>query len=154
VASHVTIIDPAHPLFKLTLPVIHAPVSLHSKTSLIVQLPNGKHRRVPYCVTDLAKKAADDIPPATTLLPISVRTLLPLAHYIRRLLGTPEESADESATEPTDVPPIDATPEEDNRPTQPMARPGSDTTTTTGSMPGRAHSTDAPLGHDPTRGGR
>jgi hypothetical protein len=96
----VTITDPAHPLFGQTLPVVHGS-SPRSKSHLIVSLPNGDHRSVPHSVTDFDDSLV--LPPNRQDLPrISVRTILPVARFIRERLRAMEEKHDESVSDSTD----------------------------------------------------
>lgn len=79
--DEVTITDPAHPLFGKTLAVV-SDVSPRGRSHLIVSLPNGDHRSVPRSVTDWREPFA--MPPVRRDLPfISVRTIFPLARFIR-----------------------------------------------------------------------
>src|SRR5512144_487731 len=89
VVSDVTITDPAHPLFRQTLPVVRILAASTHESAVVVQLPTGEHRRVPRAATDLAV-AADKTATVIAPLPISVRTLLPLAHNVRCLLAVRE----------------------------------------------------------------
>jgi hypothetical protein len=92
-SDEVTITDPAHPLFGKTLAVV-SDVSPRGKSHLIVSLPNGDHRSVPRSVTDWREPFAT--PPVRRDLPfISVRTILPVACFIRDRLRAMEGKDDE-----------------------------------------------------------
>jgi hypothetical protein len=58
---------------------------------LVVRLPNGRTRSIPIAATDHARH-----PPlrgTPVLLPISARTLLPVARHLHRMVHTSEEAA-------------------------------------------------------------
>ena len=137
--SRVTITDPSHPLFKRTFPVIRIPRHCCATPVVIVELPNGEHRRIPCSATDLQGPISSQVP----LAPISVRTLLPLANRVRRLLGVAEERPDENpdqfaASTDDSTPPTSAAD---------MASPTAPAATATGPAPSRTAATSA---SDPT----
>ena len=121
-----TITAPEHPLFGLTLPVVHLPMAPPPPTWVMVELPNGTCRRVPYAITAPA-------PPLATLpiLPVSAHTLLPPAHHVRCLLHTTEESPNERPPETTDRWPAISSDVPDGSPSS-LAEPGSGPTPPTG----------------------
>jgi hypothetical protein len=93
-AREVTVTDRAHPFFGRRLVVVdeRAP---GARDCVLVQLPDGQRRAVPRAATSLV---ADGQPPsaagARCPLPISVRTLLPLADLVRALKGGRAEVPD------------------------------------------------------------
>ena len=76
---HVWIIDPAHPLYGRSFPLIRID-SPRGKNNVVILLPTGRRRSVPRAATDLDASAS---PSSSTLPRISVRTILPLAHRIQ-----------------------------------------------------------------------
>jgi len=100
VICHVTIIDPNHPLFDHTLPVVNTRGS-HANAKLIVRLPTGEQRTLDRNATDLGSDHSATNEAPTSPLPISVRTLLPLAQHVRRLLDLIEERTNETRPDPT-----------------------------------------------------
>ena len=94
--SEVTITDPTHPLFGRTFALINPKIPARQKTLLTIRLPNGQPRAVPRSATNLALDTADENLPATSVLPISVHTMLPLAHHIHRLVQVREERTNET----------------------------------------------------------
>ena len=98
--SKVCVIDAGHPLFGQWLEV--SATGLGRRVGWIkVVLPDGRHRWVPEKATDLDDSACD-VPRNHDLPLVSVRTLLPLAEYVRTRLpyagergdGTPGYSAE------------------------------------------------------------
>ena len=66
-------------------------------------LPDGRHRWIPQKATDL-EDVACEITPNRDLPLVSVRTLLPLAEYVRARLSAAKEGVDETsgaAADPT-----------------------------------------------------
>lgn len=102
--SHVTIIDPNHPLSGHTLPVVNTHGS-RANAKLIVRLPSGEHRTLDRNATDLGTDNASLNAAKTSPLPISVRTLLPLAQHVRRLLDLIEERTNETSPDPAGTTP-------------------------------------------------
>jgi hypothetical protein len=96
VASHVTITDPTHPLFGLTVPLVQTH-PLATTSVVTIRLPTGKHRRVPRAATDLTEPPAGVTVAPVPLRPVSARTLLPLVPIVCRLLSATEESPDEKS---------------------------------------------------------
>ncbi len=134
--SHVTITDPTHALFGRTLPVIRTPAPAHWKRFVLVELPTGEPRRVPCSATDLAQSTSSQSALEACSLPISARTLVPLAHAVRRLLGATEESPDENRPELTIEEPRNPTGPEQSRAAQPLAGAGGSSPTATGAVSG------------------
>jgi IS66 Orf2 like protein/Family of unknown function (DUF5372) len=87
-ADHATIIDPTHPLFGQTLPILRASRH-HLKERIVVALPDGRERRIPVSITNLIDRPSDN---STAAGLISVRTLLPLAELIRVMVAPQEEN--------------------------------------------------------------
>jgi hypothetical protein len=77
-AEEATIVDPTHPLFGQTLPILRASRH-HLKERIVVALPDGRERRIPVSITNLVEH-----PPADTKSAglITVRTLMPLVELI------------------------------------------------------------------------
>ena len=88
VADHATIVDPTHPLFGQTLPILRASRH-HLKERIVVALPDGRERRIPISITNLIERPSDN---STATGLISVRTLLPLAEFIRAMVAPQEEN--------------------------------------------------------------
>jgi len=85
-AGQVTIVDPMHPLYGRTLPLLRVH-STRSKARLVVQLPDGRVQWIPRAMTDLD-------PPTVVAPPlalIAVPTLLPLAHLVCAMLTGKED---------------------------------------------------------------
>jgi hypothetical protein len=100
VTRQITITDPTHPLFGQIFPLVQ-PISPQGPASILIQLPNGRHRAVPRAATDL--DAPPQPRPTPTDLPlISVRTILPLAHRVRAMVLAMEDSHAAALT-PTDT---------------------------------------------------
>ena len=96
-SGEVTITDPTHPLYGQTLPCISVRVH-RSKTHVTVLLPTGRRRSVPRSATNLERAAEQPLhdPPLPAL---SVRTILPLAHFVQKLKQAKEERHAEQQTE-------------------------------------------------------
>lgn len=90
--THVTVTDPAHPLFGQTLEIVRLSSPL-GKENLTLLLPNGQHRSVPRRVTDLAEPVSPQ-EHRRHLSPISIRTILPLSQFIRLMFQAKEEKRD------------------------------------------------------------
>ena len=105
--SEVRILSRRHGLFGQVLPI----VSLRSARGpkfIMVRLPDGRRRSIPRSITDLAgepfSNGLDDS--IEESLRISVRTLLPLAHFLTARSSSLEETGDERAASP-DADPLD-----------------------------------------------
>ena len=111
---------------------------------------------MPLAATDLAA-SADKTAAAIAPLPLSVRTLLPLAHSVRRLLAVREESPDERQAEPAESTLGAASPEtthpDRHRSAPPVARPDAHAAPTTGAVSSRADPASAPSEANGHRGG-
>src|SRR5271170_2101849 len=88
----IRIIDVEHPLFGQRLEVSARGASRHNGW-IVVVLPDGRHRWIPQEATDLNDPACDaranrDLPQ------VSVRTLRPLAEYVRARLSAAREGVD------------------------------------------------------------
>ena len=151
--SQVTITEPNHPLFGRTFAVAHTPASYCGEAWLILQLPTGEHRRVPCSATDLSKKTAERPAHRAPMLPLSARTLLPLAHHVRRLLGAKEESADDTPSEASGGRLGETPTQASAGPTPFVAESGAHSAPTTGPVSGRTHSAHASRERDCTQGG-
>jgi hypothetical protein len=100
--SRIRVIDATHPFFS---PVLEVSASGPSRRIGWVQvvLPDGRHRWIPQKATDL-EDAACETRPNRDLPLVSVRTLLPLAEYVRARLSAAREGVDETsgpAADPT-----------------------------------------------------
>jgi hypothetical protein len=82
----IRVIDAAHPLFGQPLEVSASGLSRRIGWIRVV-LPDGRHRWVPQKATDLNVLACEAKPNRDLPL-VSVRTLLPLAEYVRARLST------------------------------------------------------------------
>jgi len=88
-------IDAVHPLFGQPLEV--SPSGLIRRIGWIrVVLPDGRHRWVPQKATDLNVSACEARPNRDLPL-VSVRTLIPLAEYVRARLSALGERFDETS---------------------------------------------------------
>jgi hypothetical protein len=91
----IRVIDAVHPLFGQTLEV--SPSGLIRRVGWIrVVLPDGRHRWVPQKATDLDVSACEARPNRDLPL-VSVRTLIPLAEYVRARLSALGERFDETS---------------------------------------------------------
>src|SRR6267143_1703551 len=91
----IRVIDAVHPLFGQTLEV--SPSGLIRRIGWIrVVLPDGRHRWVPQKATDLDVSACEARPNRDLPL-VSVRTLIPLAEYVRARLSALGERFDETS---------------------------------------------------------
>jgi hypothetical protein len=93
--SHVTITDPRHSLFSQRL-VVLGERSGRGPGYVAVELPGGRRRSVRKTATDLV---APSEPVGSNLPRISIRTLIPLARHVNRILNllTEEVIRDEPA---------------------------------------------------------
>ena len=91
----IRVIDAVHPLFGQPLEV--SPSGLIRRIGWIrVVLPDGRHRWVPQKATDLDVSACEARPNRDLPL-VSVRTLIPLAEYVRARLSALGERFDETS---------------------------------------------------------
>ena len=99
VVSHVTITDPRHSLFGQRLAVI-AERSGRGPGYVVIELPDGRRRSVRTSATNLAVPSQ---PVGADLPRISVRTLIPLARHVNRILNllTEEVIRDEPSSPST-----------------------------------------------------
>jgi hypothetical protein len=88
----IRVIDAAHPLFGQRLVVSAAGASRRIGWIGVV-LADGRHRWIPREATGL-DDAACEAGPNRDLPPVSVRTLLPLAEYVRARLSSAREEVD------------------------------------------------------------
>ena len=106
IAEFVTVVDSTHPFFGRTFPLVRS-TSTRGKQFLVVRLPNGHTRSVPVYATDHATQQSVAAP--IGLLPISARTLLPLARYLKL------KSTSLATEEATNAPPSTAEPDDEFR---------------------------------------
>jgi hypothetical protein len=99
VITQVTITSPQHPLFGHTFPIVSLQSPRH-REHIIVELADGRRRSIPRAATDLQASSSTGPQPEKPLPKVSVRTLLPLARYLRAMLTLSEEVSDEN-TAPT-----------------------------------------------------
>ena len=91
----IRVIDAVHPLFGQPLQV--SPSGLIRRIGWIrVVLPDGRHRWIPQKATDLNVSACEARPNRDLPL-VSVRTLIPLAEYVRARLSALGERFDETS---------------------------------------------------------
>jgi hypothetical protein len=96
VRRHVTITDRTHPFFGRTFPLIRETSSLGT-SYLVVELPNGHTRSVPIAVTE---DVSETSPFSTSgLLPISARTLLPVARHLQAMARAKEEVTHDTSSD-------------------------------------------------------
>jgi len=100
--SHVTITDPYHFLFGQRLAVIRGR-SGRGPAYVLVELTDGRKRSVRIAATDLVPPGATPSAPGCKLPHISVRTLIPLARHLNRILNllTEEVIRDEPSSPST-----------------------------------------------------
>jgi hypothetical protein len=91
VCGEVTVIDPAHPLYGQTLPLLPVRVN-RNPLQVMVLLPSGRRHMVPRAATNLERPEGVSSPPAP-LPVISVRTILPLARLVQQLGAWPRRNA-------------------------------------------------------------
>jgi hypothetical protein len=115
VMSQVTIIDPSHPLYGHTFPLVPSTMPRRNRQTLVITLPTGQQRSVPRAVTDLASPEVSVEAVLPSLAPLSGSILLSLAQQVRRLQAQ-EERMHEACT---DLP----------SPRGPHSLPGHDTAT-------------------------
>ena len=84
--SHVTITDPHHFLFGQRLAVARGR-SGRGPAYVVVELADGRKRSVRIAATDLVPPADTPSAPGPQLPRISVRTLIPLARHLNRILN-------------------------------------------------------------------
>ena len=94
--TDVTIIDAAHPFFGQRLPVVFRGRAGRGD-HVLVKLPGGGRRAIPLAATSLADHSSGlGDQTSTSPSPVSVRTLLPVAHLVwalkRRLTEVPDAS--------------------------------------------------------------
>jgi hypothetical protein len=95
-AEQATIVDPTHPLFGQTLPILRASRH-HLKERIVVALPDGRERRIPISITNLVERPPDGAKPVGL---ISIRTMMPLVELIRAMVA-PKEDNTHGATSPS-----------------------------------------------------
>jgi len=108
---HVTIVDHTHPFFGRTFPVIRETSSLGT-SYLVVQLPTCRTRSVPIAATDDMIETSTALP--SGLMPISARTLLPVARHLHVIMHAREEAHHDASFGPQPEPniqPSDTAPE-------------------------------------------
>jgi hypothetical protein len=123
VITHVAITDPHHPLYGRRFELISL-ASLHDPGSVTIALEDGRCRSVRRAATDLdpapAPRPGPDVPR------ISVRTLLPLAHYVRGLLSTCDEEVRDGPRHPSGASPRGAGDDRSDGITHPTRVAGAD----------------------------
>ena len=91
VAHSVTILDPAHPFYGRSFPLVRGTTS-RGRSDLVLRLPDGSTRSVPRAATNWATTPTPSAA-AAGLLPVSVRTLLSVARRLRSMALAQEESS-------------------------------------------------------------
>jgi len=140
-AGQVTIVDPTHPLYGRTLPLLRVHAA-RSKARLVVRLPDGRVQWIPRAVTDLDASAVAVPPPAR----IAVPTLLPLAQLVcARLTGKEDMHHDTAHALTLRVvnAPLTVPPAESRGAPELVEQPGPQRAAATGPMPLRPDSADA-----------
>jgi len=97
--SHVTITDPCHFLFGHRLSVLDER-SGRGPAYVVVELADGRKRSIRIAATDLVRPERSFSATAPSLPRVSVRTLIPLAQHVNRILSllTEEVIRDEPAS--------------------------------------------------------
>jgi hypothetical protein len=142
IMSQVTIIDPSHPLYGHTFPLVSSALPQRHSQTLVIALPTGQQRSVPRAVTDLACLEASVEAVLPSLAPLSGRILLSLAHQVRRLRQAQEECMHEACAyhvSPRETPPL---PRHDSATALAFSHAG--TPTPTGTVRGPTESAPAP----------
>jgi hypothetical protein len=93
----VTVIDPRHPLYNRTFPLLHIKNKQEKNPRCLISLPEGVERWLPIEVTSLA-----DIPPDIFLLPIDLHSLQTLVHIFLRLEAQLEQEGRDGNDNKTD----------------------------------------------------
>ena len=93
VVSHVTITDPRHFLFGHRLSVLDER-SGRGPSYVVVELGDGRKRSVRIAATDLVPPGNSSSAAGPTLPRISVRTLIPLARHLNKILTLLTEESD------------------------------------------------------------
>ena len=94
----VTIIDPAHPFFGRSFPLVRT-TSSRGKRRLVIRHPDGHTQSVLIAATDFENSQASPSPPV--LMTISARTLLPVARRLRMMALAMEEPRHGTSSHPT-----------------------------------------------------
>jgi hypothetical protein len=95
--SEVRILSRRHGLFGQVLPVIGVK-SARGPNYVMVRLPDGRSRSIPRSITDLAVEPSARVTDSSeNALRISVRTLLPLGHFLTARSSSLEEIGDARA---------------------------------------------------------
>jgi hypothetical protein len=98
--SEVRIISRRHGLFGQVLPIVGLR-SARGPKFVMVRLPDGRRRSIPRSITNLATEPFTQVHDSVEQsLRISVRTLLPLAHFLTARSTSLEEIGDERAVSP------------------------------------------------------
>jgi hypothetical protein len=100
VVFQVTIIDPTHPLYGHTFPLVSPSTLVPNTPSVVITLPTGQQCSIPTTVTDIATPLSSAEADAPSPARLSVRILLSLAQQVRRLRQAQEEHTDEVCTDP------------------------------------------------------
>src|SRR5262245_49888953 len=95
IPHQVTIIDPDHPLFQSTLPVLRHTL-WRGKPHVVVQLDNGRTRSVPTTATE--NTPVTPTPELAVRLPICARMLLPVARRLQSMALIKEEARHDTPT--------------------------------------------------------
>jgi hypothetical protein len=92
----VTIVDPRHPLYDQTFPLLHIKNHRNLIPSCVIQVLEGVDRLVPVAVTDLATA-----PVIVYSLPLDVSSLQNLIQTFARIQEQVESECDDESTEDT-----------------------------------------------------
>jgi hypothetical protein len=95
IPHQVTILDPNHPLFQRTLPVLRHTL-WRGKPHVVVPLDNGRTRSIPITATEDTPVMPQQEP--SVRLPICARMLLPVARRLQAMALTKEEARHDTPT--------------------------------------------------------
>ncbi len=93
----VTVIDPRHPLFNRTFPLLHIKNIQEKNPCCLISLPEGVERWLPLQVTNLG-----GIPPDIFPIPIDLHSLKTLTHLFLRLEAQLEQEGRDGSHNKTD----------------------------------------------------
>jgi hypothetical protein len=89
----VTVVDPRHPLYEQSFPLLHIKNKRELIPSCLVRLAEGAERLIPISVTDLAV-----LPPVVFPLPVDISSLHNLAQVYVRIRAQIGKECEDGAT--------------------------------------------------------
>ena len=92
-----TVIDPRHPLFNRTFPLLHIKNKQEKIPRCLISLPEGVECWLPIQLTNLA-----DVPPDIFPIPIDLHSLQTLAHIFLRFQAQLEQEGRDGSHNQTD----------------------------------------------------